>query len=158
MNIIDKFIKEHIADYKSKYPKSNKFDSELRNFISYFKGTNGYKPYSLEELENTYRECVKNPHSYYTYSPIYETINTNELLDLINRIHYQIKLYIFIPDHEYCPKHTYSCEVEEADSDMFHVEVYSSKGLVKSYDISAIGITFEKMYDFIDKERNNCKP
>ena len=41
---------------------------------------------------------------------------------------------------------------------MFHVEVYSSKGLIKSYDMSAIGITFEKMYHIIDKERNNYKP
>lgn len=42
--------------------------------------------------------------------------------------------------------------MEEADKDMFYIEVYSSKGLVKSYEISAIGITFEDMFRIIDKE------
>jgi len=34
------------------------------------------------------------------------------------------------------------------------VRVISNEGVIKSYDMSAIGITFEKMYHIIDKERN----
>lgn len=154
MGTINKFIEEHIADYKHKYPKSNEFESELRNFIGYFKGINGYKLYSLEGLEKAYKECVKNHYSYYTYSPIYETIDIHELLDLINSVHYRLELEIFTPDHKYCPKHTYCCSAEEADEDILHVNVYSSKGLVKSYDMSSVGFTFEDMFTLIDKERN----
>lgn len=151
MSTINEFIS------KCKCPKLDNFEQKLSNFVSYFKGINGYNKYSLEELEKAYKECVKNQYSYYTYSPIYETIGTHELLDLINRIHYHIELHIFTPDHKYCPRHTYSCDIEEADNDMFHVEVYSSKGLIKSYDMSAIGITFEDMYEIIDKERNGYR-
>lgn len=155
--MINKFVEEHRIDYKRKYPKSDKFESGLRNFVSYFKGINGYKPYSLEGLEKAYRECIKNHYSYCTYSPIYETMDIHELLDLINNVHYSIELEIFTPDHEYCPKHTYGCRIEEADKDILYVRVYSSKGLVKSYDMSAIGFTFEDMFALIDSERNTNK-
>lgn len=37
---------------------------------------------------------------------------------------------------------------------MLQVRVISNEGVIKSYDMSAIGITFEKMYHIIDKERN----
>ena len=38
-----------------------------------------------------------------------------------------------------------------------HVRI-SNEGVIKSYDMSATGITLEKMYHIIDKERNNYKP
>ena len=157
MSMINEFVDKHLLAYQSKYPKSDDFEQELDNFVSYFKSVNGYNQYSIEELKKAYEKCVENHYNYHTYSPIYETIDTHELLDLINNIHYRIKLLVFTPDHKYSPKHTYGCKIEEADEDTFCVEVYSNKGLVKSYDIPATGITTEKMLQIIDRERNEYK-
>lgn len=48
MSMINEFVSKHLSDYRRRYPKSDKLEKELSDFVSYFKGINGYKPYSLE--------------------------------------------------------------------------------------------------------------
>lgn len=45
-----------------------------------------------------------------------------------------------------------------SNEDVLQVRVISNEGDIKSYDMSAIGITFKDIFHIIDKERNNYKP
>ena len=74
------------------------------------------------------------------------------IVDYINNSHFRNELDIFTP--EFDKKRTHHITSHKSDKDMLQVRVISNEGVIKSYDMSAIGITFEKMYHIIDKERN----
>ena len=67
MSMINEFVDKHLLAYQSKYPKSDDFEQELDNFVSYFKSVNGYNQYSIEELKKAYEKCVENHYNYHTY-------------------------------------------------------------------------------------------
>ena len=75
-----------------------------------------------------------------------------------------IKLCQIINDYDYIvnyindKKRTHHMTSYRSNEDVLQVRVISNEGDIKSYDMSAIGITFKDIFHIIDKERNNYKP
>lgn len=144
-----------VHGFINKHKEIQEYSSSVLDFVSYFKFINDYTDYTVEEFKTILSKRMENTYFDFKFRQIANLIRDKEdLTSLINNTQLEVELDIYTPDHKYSPKHTYSCEVEEADKDTFCVEVYSCKGLVKSYDISAIGITFEGMYHIVDKEQS----
>ncbi len=76
----------------------------------------------------------------------------NYIVDYINNSHFRNELDIFTP--EFDKKRTHHIISHKSDKDTLQVKVISNEGVIKSYDMSATGMSFEDMYEIIDKERN----
>ena len=74
------------------------------------------------------------------------------IVDYINNSHFRNELDIFTP--EFDKKRTHHIISHKSDKDTLQVKVISNEGVIKSYDMSATGMSFEDMYEIIDKERN----
>lgn len=78
------------------------------------------------------------------------------IVNYINQSHFKNELDIFTP--EFDKKRTHHMTSYRSNEDVLQVRVISNEGDIKSYDMSAIGITFKDIFHIIDKERNNYKP
>ncbi len=150
MDTINGFINEH-SEYK-RY--------QVKDFIAFFKFRNNYERYTTDKLLEVYEKYIKANSDYSEYEQIYKSLSSKLAVNLINNTQLEIDLDIYTPDHKYCPKHTFVMKYEETEdtTTTIHVRVYSSVGLVKEYDMPAIGMTMQDLSNLIDKERNNYKP
>ena len=73
---------------------------------------------------------------------------TNAVTVSNDKLNYSVT--VFVPNTS--EKFNEVCNLKDAKTGE-DLEI-SNEGVIKSYDMSAIGITFEKMYHIIDKERN----
>lgn len=76
----------------------------------------------------------------------------NYIIDYINSCHFSNELDIFTPDFEM--KRTHHMTSYKSDEDVLRVRVISNEGVIKRYDMPAIGMTIQDLSNLIDKERN----
>lgn len=146
MDTISGFINEH-SEYKR---------CQVKDFIAFFKFRNNYERYTTDRLLEVYEKYIKANSDYSEYAQIYKSLSSKLAVNLINNTQLEIDLDIYTPDHKYCPKHTFVMKYKETEdtTTTIHVRVYSSVGLVKEYDMPAIGMTMQDLSNLIDKERN----
>lgn len=65
--------------------------------------------------------------------------------------HFRNELDIFTSDFE--TKRTHHMTSYKSNEDVLQVRVISNEGVVKNYDVSAIGITLQDLSNLVDKER-----
>lgn len=149
-----------INGFISKHKELKDYSSLLLDFVCYFKTLNGYENYTVNGFNEAVGKFMKNIYSDGNKKQIINLIPNKRLLaDLVNNTQLYIDLDIYTPDHKYCPKHTFVMKYKETEdtTTTMHVRVYSSVGLVKEYDMPAIGMTMQDLSNLIDKERNNYK-
>lgn len=125
--------------------------------IARIKFYNANKDYTVERFRTVFDDYKKSIFCNQEFVDLCRTINNDDyVVDYINNSHFRNELDIFTPDFD--KKRTHHITSHKSDKDTLQVRVISNEGVIKSYDMPAIGITFEKMYHIIDKERNNYKP
>lgn len=147
---MDKKINEFI-DNHSEFKWRNSYD--LDGFVSLLKLENAYNPYTVERLNEVCEELCKNRHTASYIQYIWKGLDAQELVDLLNtRISKLLK--IITKDHEYGKKHSImDSKWYEDEAEILHIEVYSSKGLIKKYDMPLRGLSREKLIQLLKKER-----
>lgn len=127
---------------------------DLNNFVSLLKQENAYYPYTVERLNEVCKKLCKNKYTASTIQYIWEGLDAQELVDLLNTKVSKI-LQIITKDHEYGKKHSImNSELYEDEEEILHVEVYSSKGLIKKYNIPLRGFSREELFKLLKKERD----
>lgn len=127
---------------------------DLNNFVSLLKQENAYYPYTVERLNEVCEKLCENKYTASTIQYIWEGLDAQELVDLLNTKVSKI-LQIITKDHEYGKKHSImNSELYEDEEEILHVEVYSSKGLIKKYNIPLRGFSREELFKLLKKERN----
>lgn len=100
------------------------------------------------------KKLCENKYTASTIQYIWEGLDAQELVDLLNTKVSEI-LQIITKDHEYGKKHSImNSESYEDEEEILHVEVYSSKGLIKKYNIPLRGFSREELFKLLKKERN----
>ncbi|RGQ28786.1 hypothetical protein DWZ05_01505 [Bacteroides ovatus] len=121
--------------------------------IARIKFYNANKEYTVDSFKIMFAEYQKSIYCNQEVIGVCHSISDySYIVDYINNSHFRNELDIFTP--EFDKKRTHHITSHESDKDTLQVRVISNEGVIKSYDMSAIGITFEKMYHIIDKERN----
>lgn len=124
--------------------------------IARIKFYNANKEYTVDSFKLMFEDYKKSICCCQDFIKLCQSINDyNHVVDYINNSHFRNELDIFTPDFEV--KRTHHITSYKSNEDILQVRVISNKGVIKSYDVSATGITFKKMHDLIDKERNNYK-
>lgn len=144
-----------INEFKNSHPDFKWYDSyDLNNFVSLLKQENAYYPYTVERLNEVCEKLCENKYTASTIQYIWEGLDAQELVDLLNTKVSEI-LQIITKDHEYGKKHSImNSELYEDEEEILHVEVYSSKGLIKKYNIPLRGFSREELFKLLKKERN----
>ena len=121
--------------------------------IARIKFYNANKEYTVDSFKLMFEDYEKSIYCWQDFIELCQIINDySYIVDYINNSHFRNELDIFTP--EFDKKRTHHITSHKSDKDTLQVRVISNEGVIKSYDMSAIGITFEKMYHIIDKERN----
>ena len=144
-----------INEFKNSHPDFKWYDSyDLNNFVSLLKQENAYYPYTVERLNEVCEKLCENKYTASTIQYIWEGLDAQELVDLLNTKVSEI-LQIITKDREYGKKHSImNSELYEDEEEILHVEVYSSKGLIKKYNIPLRGFSREELFKLLKKERN----
>lgn len=131
--------------------------SDLPNgSIARIKFYNANQEYTIESFKLMFTKYQKSIYCNQEVVEVFRSINDyGYIVDYINDSHFRNELDIFTP--EFDKKRTHHMTSHKSDEDVLQVRVVSNEGVIKSYDISATGITTEKMFQIIDKERNNYK-
>jgi len=124
--------------------------------IARIKFYNANKEYTVDSFKLMFEDYKKSIYCCQDFIELCQIINDySYIVDYINNSHFRNELDIFTP--EFDKKRTHHITSHKSDKDTLQVRVISNEGVIKSYDMSAIGITFEKMYHIIDKERNGYR-
>lgn len=144
-----------INEFKNSHPDFKWRDPyDLSSFVSLLKQENAYYPYTVERLNEVCKKLCENKYTASTIQYIWEGLDAQELVDLLNTKVSEI-LQIITKDHEYGKKHSVmNSESYEDEEEVLHVEVYSSKGLIKKYNIPLRGFSREELFKLLKKERN----
>lgn len=144
-----------INEFKNSHPDFKWHDSyDLSSFVSLLKQENAYYPYTVDRLNEVCKKLCENKYTASTIQYIWEGLDAQELVDLLNTKVSEI-LQIITKDHEYGKKHSImNSESYEDEEEILHVEVYSSKGLIKKYNIPLRGFSREELFKLLKKERN----
>jgi arsenate reductase-like glutaredoxin family protein len=144
-----------INEFKNSHPDFKWHDPyDLSSFVSLLKQENAYYPYTVERLNEVCKKLCENKYTASTIQYIWEGLDAQELVDLLNTKVSEI-LQIITKDHEYGKKHSVmNSESYEDEEEVLHVEVYSSKGLIKKYNIPLRGFSREELFKLLKKERN----
>lgn len=122
--------------------------------IARIKFYNANKDYTVDSFKLMFEDYKKSIYCCQDFIKLCQIINDYDyIVNYINQSHFKNELDIFTS--EFDKKRTHHMASYRSNEDVLQVRVISNEGVIKSYDISAIGITFGKMYDFIDKERND---
>lgn len=124
--------------------------------IARIKFYNANKEYTVDSFKLMFEDYKKSIYCCQDFIKLCQIINDYDyIVNYINQSHFKNELDIFTP--EFDKKRTHHITSHKSDKDTLQVRVISNEGVIKSYDMSAIGITFEKMYHIIDKERNDYR-
>lgn len=124
--------------------------------IARIKFYNANKEYTVDSFKIMFTEYQKSIYCNQEVIGVCHSISDySYIVDYINNSHFRNELDIFTP--EFDKKRTHHITSHKSDKDTLQVRVISNEGVIKSYDMSAIEITFEKMYHIIDKERNGYR-
>ncbi|MFS2708305.1 hypothetical protein AAH092_00150 [Bacteroides xylanisolvens] len=124
--------------------------------IARIKFYNANKEYTVDSFKLMFEDYKKSIYCCQDFIELCQIISDySYIVDYINNSHFRNELDIFTP--EFDKKRTHHITSHKSDKDTLQVRVISNEGVIKSYDMSAIGITFEKMYHIIDKERNDYR-
>lgn len=122
--------------------------------IAYIKFCNANKEYTVDSFKLMLEDYKKSIYCCQDFVELCQVIDDyGHIVNYINQSHFKNELDIFTP--EFDRKRTHHIVSYKSDKDTLQVKVISDNGVIKSYDISAIGITFKKMHDLIDKERSS---
>lgn len=122
--------------------------------IARIKFYNANKEYTVDSFKLMLEDYKKSIYCCQDFIKLCQIINDYDyIVNYINQSHFKNELDIFTP--EFDSKRTHHIYSYKSDEDILQVKVVSDNGVVKSYNMAATGITFKKMYDLIDKERNN---
>ena len=124
--------------------------------IARIKFYNANKEYTVDSFKLMFEDYKKSIYCCQDFIKLCQIINDYDyIVNYINQSHFKNELDIFTP--EFDKKRTHHITSHKSDKDTLQMRVISNEGVIKSYDMSAIGITFEKMYHIIDKERNGYR-
>ena len=121
--------------------------------IARIKFYNANKEYTVNSFKLMFEDYKK---SIYCCQDFIKLCDYDYIVNYINQSHFKNELDIFTP--EFDKKRTHHMTSYRSNEDVLQVRVISNEGDIKSYDMSAIGITFKDIFHIIDKERNNYKP
>ena len=122
--------------------------------IARIKFYNANKEYTVENFKMIFFEYQRSIYCNQEVVEVVRSINDYGcIVDYINNSHFRNELDIFTP--EFDKKRTHHMTSYRSNEDVLQVRVISNEGVIKSYDMSAIGITFKDIFHIIDKERNN---
>ena len=121
--------------------------------IARIKFYNANKEYTVDSFKIMFAEYQKSIYCNQEVIGVCHSISDySYIVDYINNSHFRNELDIFTP--EFDKKRTHHIISHKSDKDTLQVKVISNEGVIKSYDMSATGMSFEDMYEIIDKERN----
>ena len=121
--------------------------------IARIKFYNANKEYTVDSFKLMFEDYKKSIYCCQDFIELCQIINDYDyIVDYINNSHFRNELDIFTP--EFDKKRTHHITSHKSDKDTLQVKVISNEGVIKSYDMSATGMSFEDMYEIIDKERN----
>ena len=122
--------------------------------IARIKFYNANKEYTVDGFKLMLEDYKKSIYCCQDFIELCQTIDDyGYIVNYINQSHFKNELDIFTP--EFDRKRTHHIVSYKSDKNTLQVKVISDNGVIKSYDMPAIGITFEKMHDLIDSERGN---
>ena len=125
--------------------------------IARIKFYNANKEYTVDSFKLMFEDYKKSIYCCQDFIKLCQIINDYDyIVNYINQSHFKNELDIFTP--EFDKKRTHHMTSYRSNEDVLQVRVISNEGDIKSYDMSAIGITFKDIFHIIDKERNNYKP
>lgn len=121
--------------------------------IARIKFYNANKEYTVDSFKLMFEDYKKSIYCCQDFIKLCQIINDYDyIVNYINQSHFKNELDIFTP--EFDKKRTHHIISHKSDKDTLQVKVISNEGVIKSYDMSATGMSFEDMYEIIDKERN----
>ena len=124
--------------------------------IARIKFYNANKEYTVDSFKLMFEDYKKSIYCCQDFIKLCQIINDYDyIVDYINNSHFRNELDIFTP--EFDKKRTHHITSYKSNEDVLQVRVISNEGIIKSYDMSTVGFTFEDMFTLIDKERNNYK-
>lgn len=154
-NELDKWIKVSKEEMWISRPQERLTKvSDLPNgSIARIKFYNANQEYTKESFKLMFTEYQKSIYCNQEVVEAFRSINDyGYIVDYINDSHFRNELDIFTP--EFDKKRTYHMTSHKSDEDVLQVRVVSNEGVIKSYGISAIGMTMQDLSTLIDKERN----
>lgn len=121
--------------------------------IARIKFYNANKDYTVERFRTVFDDYKKSIFCNQEFVDLCRTINNDDyVVDYINNSHFRNELDIFTPDFD--KKRTHHITSYKSDVDVIQVRVLSNNKIVKSYDMSATGMTMQSISTLVDKERN----
>lgn len=127
--------------------------SDLPNgVIARIKFYNASKEYTVDSFKQMLEDYKRSVYCCQDFINLCQSINDyNHVMDYINNSHFRNELDIFTSDFE--TKRTHHMTSYKSNEDVLQVRVISNEGVVKNYDVSAIGITLQGLSNLVDKER-----